>query len=332
MLQTAFARSTQTERIERCPNCGSTDARVWARGRDRQMHLSDEVFESAKCGSCGVIYQSVRPAEDAIGTFYSEGYGPYGVQAAQPLGPVQYRLSRAALRITDRILGAAAFRSEIDRFYARMARKPRFLDFGCGSGKFLDRARKLGCDTIGMDFSPVALAEVSRRGHRALAVSEKDWDAIEDGSVDMVRMNHVVEHLYDARAVLSRLYAKLAPGGQLHAATPNADSEAAEKYREQWFGLDCPRHIVIYTPDALRSLLEDTGFRDVKILQEPLAKDRARSWVYREVDAGRRAPSDVTQLADNGLLNLRFAFAARNAARRGRSDRIHAIAEKPRTT
>lgn len=330
MLQTALVGSTQTERIDCCPNCGSSNANLWARGRDRQMHLSDEVFESSRCNDCGVIYQSVRPAQNAISSFYSEAYGPYGTQTGAQLGRLRRRVNRFATRLTERIVGADGFRVEIEGFYARMAQKPRMLDFGCGSGKFLDRARKLGCDTIGMDFSPVALAEVARRGHRALAVSDKDWSVIPDGSLDLVRMNHVIEHLYDARSVLARIYAKLAPGGQLHLATPNADSQSAEKYREQWFGLDCPRHIVIYTPPALAGLLREVGFCGVRVMQEPLAKDLARSWVYREVDAGRRAPSDVTQLADDGLLNLRFAFAARKAARSGRSDRIHAIADKPR--
>lgn len=328
MLHTVPDRSSMTERIEHCPNCDSPRATVWAHGRDRQMYLSDEVFESSRCNDCGVIFQSVRPVENAIATFYGDGYGPYGTSTVQRVGLLQRRFNQTALRFTDRILGISTFRAEIDRFYGRSTTKQTLLDFGCGSGKFLDRARELGYETIGMDFSPVALAEVARRRHTALAVTETDWDAIRDNSLHIVRMNHVIEHLYDARGVLKRIFGKLAPGGQLHLATPNADSASAEKYREQWFGLDCPRHIIIYAPRSLRGVLQDAGFADIRILQEPLAKDRARSWIYREVDAGRRAPSDVTQLAENGFLNLKFAFAARSAARHGRSDRIHAIATK----
>jgi SAM-dependent methyltransferase len=317
------------ERVSHCPLCGSADTAQWVEGRDRQLRVDNEIFVYDRCGHCGVLFESLRPTPVAIGPYYTEGYGPYVDHGNATSRSFTKWLNKVALAVSEKIVCSDGFREEIARFYERLTQKPRFLDFGCGAGKFLDRARKFGCDTIGMDFSSVALDEVARRGHRALAVTDADWRAIPDGTVGMVRMNHVIEHLYDPQVTLKLIFDKMAPGGVLHIATPNSDSLAADEYRQHWFGLDCPRHIIIYNPGALKSLLVETGFCDVRVIQEPLIKDRARSWVYKEVDAGRRAPVDVTALADDGLLNLRFAFAARKAARRNRSDRIHGFATKP---
>jgi SAM-dependent methyltransferase len=227
-----------------------------------------------------------------------------------------------------KLLNHKAFSAIVDEFYKRLERKPLFLDFGCGAGHFLDRARKLGCKTIGMDFSPRALEQVARRGHQALSISDSDWDKIEEGSVGFVRLNHVVEHLYNPREIMRRIHGKMSPGAGLHLATPNADSANAERFREFWWGLDCPRHIVIFTPQVLSRLIRDSGLTDIVVLQEPLAKDALRSWMYARIDFGLEPPQDVAALASDGLLNLRFAPASRAAAKAGMADRFHILAAK----
>lgn len=320
-----------TETVKACPNCGSHGAAFWVYGRDRLLGTTDQTFEYSKCHHCDVAFQSRRPFEDSIERFYSKGYGPHEVRSPpRQTGIVRRSLNRASKATTNWVIDRAGFQAEMDAFYAQLSKQLTLLDFGCGSGKFLDYAKRLGCETVGMDFSSTALAEVARRGHRALAVSDADWNRIPDGSIELTRMNHVVEHLYDPSNVMRRLYTKMAPGAALHIATPNAACRTAETYGEHWFSLDCPRHIVIFTPQSLRALAERVGFADIRILHEPLTKDMARSFIYREIDAGRLPPQQVALRADDGVLNIRFALACRSAARQQRSDRIHLLARKPK--
>src|SRR5207245_9322546 len=103
------------------------------------------------------------------------------------------------------------------------------------------------------------------------------WDSSADGSVDLERPTHVIEHLYAPRQTIAQLRRKLRPGGRLHLATPNATSVTFRLLRRHWCSLDCPRHIVIYTPRSARRLLRTAGFGRVDCFQEVLTKDAARS-------------------------------------------------------
>ena len=91
---------------------------------------------------------------------------------------------------------------------------------------------------------------------------------------------------------------------------------------------ECPRHIIIFNPSALEKMLASVGFGKIRIVQEPVTKDLARSAISRDMDAGREPMQDVNARASDGLLNLRFAVSGRLAAWRARSDRIHAFAAK----
>jgi predicted SAM-dependent methyltransferase len=152
------------------------------------------------------------------------------------------------------------------------------------------------------------------------------WEAIPDGSLDFVRMNHVIEHLYKPQETLGRLRRKLRPGGRLHLATPNAASLAFRLLRQRWYPLECPRHIVLYTARVARRLLLEVGFSEVETHQEVLTKDTARSIGYFFHDLGRLDTAGALGFMHRaGLAEVLFA-PARIAALTGRSDRFHAIA------
>jgi SAM-dependent methyltransferase len=236
-------------------------------------------------------------------------------------------------RALDRFNAALARRypdplpAALDRFYSPQRPGMLLFDFGCGSEAFLNHARARGWDTLGADFAPGAVEAARRAGHRALAVGPGLWGQIPDGSVDAVRMNHVVEHLYRPHEVLAALRRALRPGGRLHLATPNAACLTFRLLRQRWFSLDCPRHIVLYSPATIRAALARAGFARVAVYQEVLTKDMARSLGYVLQDLGRLDGAGVTGLADRpGLAALLFA-TARVAALTGVADRLHVIAE-----
>ena len=320
------AAGLEVETLDRCPNCQSRETVEWTKAHDRLLGRSAATFVYSRCHGCGILFQSRRPAESAISLFYPDDYAPY---AGADRSPSRWKvIDHAALWATSKALSTTAFEIRMKEFYAALDRKPTVLDFGCGSGKFIDQARERGCETVGMDFSPVALAHVSSRGHRALSISDLDWQAIADGSIGLIRMNHVVEHLYDPRRVLVLLFQKLAPDGVIHIATPNSDSVGAERYREHWFSLDCPRHIMIFNPKSLSKLAQDCGFQSIEILHEPLTKDLVRSHLYREVDEGKLDRKEVVAAHGDGILALKFVREARRATQLRRCDRIHLIARK----
>jgi hypothetical protein len=74
-------------------------------------------------------------------------------------------------------------------------------------------------------------------------------------------MFHVLEHLADPRAGLSYAAGLLKPEGGLLIQVPNIASVQARIFGRRWYGLDVPRHVINFSPQALKLLLEEAGFR-----------------------------------------------------------------------
>src|SRR5205814_1922110 len=55
----------------------------------------------------------------------------------------------------------------------------------------------------------------------------------------------------------------LRPSGVLWLATPNLDSPGHRRFGPDWFGLDPPRHLVVFGARALADALSQAGFADV---------------------------------------------------------------------
>jgi SAM-dependent methyltransferase len=202
----------------------------------------------------------------------------------------------------------------------------RLLDYGCGSPEFLDEMSPRGWHTIGADFMPHVVEAVARHGHEALVVDDGFWSGIDDRSLAMVRLNHVLEHLYEPRVVLGHIRRSLGPGGLLHVVMPNPDSLWSGLFRSRWFDLDCPRHVVLYPAGLLRALLGDLGFAQVRVFHQVLSTVMVRSWGYVLQDLGRIEPAQVGALMEDEVRAEALKLPAKLAAVLGRSDRYHVFA------
>jgi SAM-dependent methyltransferase len=98
----------------------------------------------------------------------------------------------------------------------------RILDLGCGDGAAASLAaqRNPGHHLIGFDWSAGALGRARRLG---LTVVRSGMDPIPvaPGSVDVVIMSELIEHLVDTDSALDEVFRVLRPGGSLLLSTPN---------------------------------------------------------------------------------------------------------------
>jgi len=321
----------EIETLEHCPLCASRDLGSRFEARDRLWGRSDTPFAYARCGSCGVWFQCRRPTERSLAAHYPSDYEPYQAESARGTSPVGAALALPArvVNALTRVVLPDGWRRASKRAYALPRPGARMLDFGCGSARALDAARRRGWSTIGADFVPAAVAAARAGGHAAYLAGEELWGAVPDDSLDLVRLNHVVEHLYDPRAVLTRLRAKLAPGGTLHLATPNARSAAFRVFRSRWWGLECPRHAILYDAGTLRALLERAGFTRVEVWNETTAKDFLRSATYVLIDLGWARREALATAASSVFWNEVLHVPARCAALCGVSSRLQVLAGAP---
>jgi 2-polyprenyl-3-methyl-5-hydroxy-6-metoxy-1,4-benzoquinol methylase len=152
---------------------------------------------------------------------------------------------------------------------ARGAGRGRLLEVGCGEGWLLAAAGGANYDVRGLDFSDDGL----QRFHPHLAAKVSFGDAfenlerlIDDGArFDVVAMEHVLEHLLDPEALVTRLPRLIAPDGALAITVPNDFSPLQRLARDAGmvdrdFWVAPPQHLNYFEAASLRRFLERLGF------------------------------------------------------------------------
>jgi sterol 3beta-glucosyltransferase len=277
--------SIATHRRPACPLCG-------ARGVRCHDGLHDRLFEApgawslARCpaAGCGAMWLDPAPvAEDiekAYRSYYTHEHEP--PPRARPFLGVLSAVRRAHLRarlgydVQRRHAAAVAAsllrvvpgaRDALDDTACHLpapAPGARLLEVGFGSGDQLVRMRELGWRVSGVDIDPVVVRAARDRG---LDVHHGELEAqgFPDGCFDAVYLSHVVEHVLDPVALLGECCRVLRPGGRLVAITPNVESHGHGVFGPDWFGLDPPRHLVLFSPQALRAAATSAGFADADV-------------------------------------------------------------------
>ncbi len=139
----------------------------------------------------------------------------------------------------------------------------RLLDVGAGRGRFVATARAAGYDARGIEPSARGVAGAAAIGVPLLPASI-DEAPIAARSLDAVTLWHVLEHLDQPAAALTRIAGWLRPGGALLVGVPNLGSVQAWLGGERWYHLDVPRHRVHFTVAGVQALLQRSGFEVVR--------------------------------------------------------------------
>jgi len=224
--------------VSSCPACGGPLA-AWRVAPAAEPELGEIAL--LRCGACG----SAVTAAPAPAALYESG-------AYNPGPPRGSRLAAPLLR---------AFDAQRLRFVRAAVRPPaRLLDAGAGRGRFVAHARAMGYDATGLEPSARGIAgAASSYGVQLQAAGIDDAD-VAAGSLDVITLWHVLEHLDDPGAALRTLHGWLRPGGALIVGVPNLGSWQAQIGGRRWYHLDLPRHRTHFTVTGLRRALDRAGF------------------------------------------------------------------------
>jgi SAM-dependent methyltransferase len=139
----------------------------------------------------------------------------------------------------------------------------RYLDVGCGDGRYLRTLARRGVPAsglFGLELDETTVERLREQGFGAYCERVETTERFPDGSLDLVTMFHVIEHVASPAVVVDRLTAMLRPGGVLALETPNIDSLDARLFHDgRWGGYHIPRHWHLFNPETLRKLLEERG-------------------------------------------------------------------------
>jgi 2-polyprenyl-3-methyl-5-hydroxy-6-metoxy-1,4-benzoquinol methylase len=158
----------------------------------------------------------------------------------------------------------------IHRLTTAEPRIRRVLDAGCGNGNLSARIAAAGFQVAGFDMS-VSGIEHARRAFPELqfevASAYDDLCAQFDGPFDACVCVEVIEHMYDPRACVDRLYEVLRPGGLLLLTTPyhgyfkNLALAITGKMDRHFTALWDGGHVKFWSRSTLTTLLHERGFR-----------------------------------------------------------------------
>jgi SAM-dependent methyltransferase len=259
-----------------CSACGSIALSPWLQGLQDYLFGVPGRWDMARCSDCGTLSLDPMPTADQIAGFYKNYFTHVSIGPVTQ-GSTGTRLRRtfaSTLRSPFEHQGAAArvartlVRCVLPRAGQTLHRSYAFLgadaaglqalDFGCGNGELVRRLSALGIHARGTDFDSKALATCRAAGLDVMPIEE--CNQLPSGSVDLATCMNVIEHVPHPEGVLRLLRRLLRPRGRLLLETPNATSWMALAMGDRWRGLEVPRHLNIFSPAGLSSLLVRSGF------------------------------------------------------------------------
>jgi SAM-dependent methyltransferase len=168
------------------------------------------------------------------------------------------------------------------------------LDVGAAGGNFTAAAARAGYRARGVE--PVPAFAAFARDTTGADVSDGTLEDLDlpPGSLDVVTMWHVLEHIPRPVGELRRIRAALRSGGLLTIEVPNAGGVAARSDGKAWGSLEPDVHVNQFAPATLRLALEQAGFRVGLIDTVPVTPYLPAT--------GRRSPAHVSSRLKVALL------------------------------
>ncbi len=227
-----------------CDLCGADNPRHYLTTTDR---FTGSVYNLCICSKCHLVYLSPRPTFTEIENLYPENYEAYQSLGQNNSAVVNWHSRRA---LGKKLKYIEHYRHE----------RGRLLDLGCATGNFLLFAKELGWQVFGVEIVEKA-AQIARQQLGSEIITDSlDDPRLATGSMDVITLWDVLEHLPSPRVTLDKISDLLRPDGLVFFSIPNLDSFDRKLFKSEWIGWDAPRHFNLYSKTTIQRLLSESGF------------------------------------------------------------------------
>lgn len=251
----------ELEVVYECPYCKSKERTLAFKDvQDWSFYCSPGKWSYWDCTNCEALYLSPRPKEEFIYKAYASYYTHDSSSSTfskslleriknecffywknadiQPRLQIPKSLSFVLMPLKKILHVPYELEQLVD------LPRGKLLDVGCGSGYMLNIAQQLGWNVTGLEIDPNAVKAAQIRG---LNVLQGDYRNLQNmtNEFDCVICSHVLEHVHEPLALITMLVQALKPDGSLLLSLPNATSHVRTEFKENWRGLEAPRHLAI---------------------------------------------------------------------------------------
>lgn len=286
LSQSALSTVFDLEEVLSCPAYGHGSRNPLYANLQDKLYGVPGSWNLSKCEKCNSAYLNPRPTPQTIGNAYRE-YFTHGPEAKNESGSsmqaadnkfdvsfqtklrndyinIKYGMNLTpACRLGRHVISLIPFlRERAERLVRHLPPSMpggKLLEIGCGDGAFLKNMQLLGWIVQGIEPDHLAVAEARKSGLPIIegVLTENTFD---ENSFDAITLHHVIEHLHDPLSVIRNCYRILKPNGILSIVTPNIASRGHTLFKRNWFHLDPPRHLVVFSLEGLTANMIEAGF------------------------------------------------------------------------
>jgi 2-polyprenyl-3-methyl-5-hydroxy-6-metoxy-1,4-benzoquinol methylase len=278
------------QRVRCCDACGNRNFVVLI---DNLSHYyqDDGVqkiwrYRLLECQECGLGFVDPEPTTQMLTTFYDQTYACYRPIrdniATREMRFGKYWIAKQRYAIVGsegmRAIAATTLGMAIELVTGRtvsyslglplqLSKDAKIFDLGYGSGSWLFMMSRLGYKNLfgyDVDFNTGYQLRLREKG---ISVSdgvflENDYP---DSYFDLIRLEHVLEHLSHPIQVLRKCRTMLKPGGWLVMNFPCKRSWSAYLSLKHFAHLDVPRHLYHHTPKSAELMVKASGLNVLKV-------------------------------------------------------------------
>ena len=235
------------ELLSECPICKTNKFAPFLKCED--FTVSHETFQLVECPECHLVITNPRPNASEIARYYqSENYISHSNSSKGVSNFIYQTVRKIAIR------GKVALIEGLNK-------NPKIiLDYGCGTGEFLNAMKKRGWNCKGIETS--TKARQMAINNYALVVNEpKVLPTLHPFEFNVITMWHVLEHVHDLNQTILELNRSLAINGFMIIAIPNREAWDTNYYQQNWAAYDVPRHLYHFSQANVTRFFSNIGFQ-----------------------------------------------------------------------
>jgi len=225
-----------------CTFCNSTNYLELYQIQD----IFNNEFQLVECNNCACYYLTPQPNQAQLEQAYDQSY----------YGEGESKFNKYVEGILD------WFRARKAKQFARLlTNNASVLDIGCGNGNFLNYLSKCGdYELHGIEPAGKSAQRASKYDSIKLKVGYLDKLSYPIKKFDAVSLIHVFEHLPNPKETIEIINTITKDQALLYLELPNIDSWQAKIFKQNWFHLDPPRHLLFFNPTKLKAIFKAFGW------------------------------------------------------------------------